>query len=135
MGALRRATLEQVSFRPQPERHNAWELVVHAAYWKYRICAAIADLPRGSFDLKGSNFFERSGDGDDAAWRRDLDLLTRWHERLIEAVRDFNPERLGDPIGDGRFTYEALLDGAGAHDVYHAGQIRLLMRMWDGRTT
>lgn len=131
MSSLRGISLDQAAFRPQPERHNAWELVVHAAYWKYRVCAALAELPRGSFELKGSNFFERPVDLAKDAWKSDLKLLGSWHERLMAAVGAVEPDRLGEPVGDGRFTYEALIDGAGAHDVYHAGQIQLLKKLHD----
>lgn len=127
-GALRGVTPEQAAWRPQPERHNIWELTVHCAYWKYRVCAKLTDLPRGSFDLEGSNFFERPVATTDAAWAADRRLLDAWHDRLLEAIRTFDAARLDDEAGD-RFTFEALIDGAGAHDVYHAGQIQLLKKL------
>ena len=37
MGSIRGLKPEDAAWRPQPERHNIWEYVVHAAYWKYRI--------------------------------------------------------------------------------------------------
>ena len=33
-GSLRGVTLDAASWRPQPGGDNAWELMVHAAYWK-----------------------------------------------------------------------------------------------------
>ncbi|MEX0747038.1 MAG: DinB family protein [Rhodothermales bacterium] len=57
MSSIRGVTVEEAVRRPHPDRHNIWELIVHAAYWKYRVCARLTDLPRGSFTLKGSNFF------------------------------------------------------------------------------
>ena len=132
--SLRGVTLEQAAFRPGAERHNIWELAVHAAYWKYRVCALISDLPRGSFELKGSNFYERPLERTQTAWVRDLELLEAWHDRLVAAVGAFSPDRLGEPVGNGRFTFEALIDGAAAHDVYHAGQIQLLKKLSEQET-
>jgi len=37
-------------WRPQEGRHNIAELVVHAAYWKYRACRLIAEEPPRAFD-------------------------------------------------------------------------------------
>jgi hypothetical protein len=34
-GAIKRVEFAQAAWRPAPERHNVWEHVVHAAYWKY----------------------------------------------------------------------------------------------------
>src|SRR5688500_2523546 len=34
-GAIRGVTPPRAAWRPAPGRHNIWELVVHAAYWKY----------------------------------------------------------------------------------------------------
>ena len=35
-GSTRRVTPVQAAWRPAPSRHDIWELVVHAAYWKLR---------------------------------------------------------------------------------------------------
>jgi hypothetical protein len=66
-GSIRRVTPEQAAWRPGPTRHNIWEVVVHAAYWKYAVARRFTGDARGSFPLKGSNWFrrpeERSGAG------------------------------------------------------------------------
>lgn len=134
MSSLRGVTPEEAAWRPQPERHNVWELLVHCAYWKYRVCARLAELPRGSFGLKGSNFFERPVDPTTEAWNADLQLLQDWHGRLLEAIASFDAGHLDEPVGGNRYTYEELIDGAGAHDVYHAGQIQLLKKLRKNHT-
>src|SRR5690554_1594463 len=105
---------DEASWRPGPTRHNIWELVVHCAYWKYRVCALITSLPRGSFGLKGSNFFERPGE---AVWSDDIRLLHEWHERLRTAVMEFDPERLLEPFDRSGRSFEMLIEGIASHDV------------------
>ena len=56
--SIRGLSAKQAAWRPGPGRHNIWELVVHAAYWKYAARRRIGGK-RGSFALKGSNFFLR----------------------------------------------------------------------------
>ena len=34
-GSVRRVTPAQAAWRASEGRHNIWEIVVHAAYWKY----------------------------------------------------------------------------------------------------
>ena len=132
LGALRGVTPEAAAWRPGPARHNIWELAVHAAYWKYRVYRKLTDAPPRSFDVKGSDWFVRPDETTTAAWRDDVALLRTWHDRLCGAVLRFNHHRLGEQVGSGAYTFEDLIAGAAAHDVYHAGQIRLLRRLQQG---
>ena len=69
-GSLRGVTAAQAAWRPADGPHNIWEVVVHAAYWKYTVHRRIAGDKR-SFGEKGSNWFVRplpgSADGAHAA--------------------------------------------------------------------
>ncbi len=50
-GSLRRVPLDMAVWRPRPGAHNTWELVVHAAYWKYAAWRRLSGAARGSFPL------------------------------------------------------------------------------------
>ena len=56
-GSIKGMTAKQAAWRPAPGRHNAWELVVHAAYWKNIVRRRLLGEAKGSFPLKGSNWF------------------------------------------------------------------------------
>jgi hypothetical protein len=127
--SLQGVTPEEAAWRPHPDRHNVWELLVHAAYWKYRVCRLLTDRGPRAFGLRGSNFFARPGEQGRDGWDDDLALLRSWHERLLEAVREFPPARLEERVGSNGFGYQDLILGAASHDVYHAGQIQLLKRL------
>lgn len=126
--SVRGLTAAQAAWRPATMRHNIWEIAVHAAYWKYAVRRTLTGVPRGSFPLKGSNWFLRDG-ADAAAWRHDLQLLADEHRELRDAVAAIVPDRLGSVARRGGITYAALIRGVAAHDVYHAGQIQLLKRL------
>lgn len=132
--ALRGVGAELAGWRPQSQRHSIWEIAVHCAYWKYRVVRPLTDEPPRAFELKGSDWFERPpADAEPAdAWRRDLALLDAWQVRLLGAVASFDPARLDEVAGRGRFSYRRLVMGAASHDLYHAGQIRLLRRLAEG---
>src|SRR6516162_1989401 len=85
-GAVRGLTVAQAVWRPAPGRHNIWEHVVHAAYWKYIVRRRLTGEKRGSFPYKGSNWFARSVIADEETWRQDLALLGEMHRALREAV-------------------------------------------------
>jgi len=130
-GSLRGLTLEVLAFRPAPERHNIWELTVHAAYWKYAVARQLAHEKRGHFPLKGSNFFQRpQGEASERAWRQDLALLDDMHKHLREVVAHYPSSRLHQASGArGSWTAAETISGIAAHDLYHAGQIQLLKRL------
>lgn len=133
MGSLRGLRGEILAWRPQPGRHNIAELAVHAAYWKYRVYRLISEAPPRAFDLPGSDFFQREGVPTAAQWNADLQLLKSWHVRLRNAVTSLDASSLADVPGRSEFTTAELISGAAAHDLYHAGQIRLLRRMYENR--
>jgi uncharacterized damage-inducible protein DinB len=129
-GSIRGMEAAAASRRPAPGRHNIWELVVHAAYWKYAVRRRLTGDKRGSFAFKGSNWFARPDAPSAAEWARDVALLVAEHRALMEAARAIDPRRLHRPSpGHSRNTPAVLLRGIAFHDVYHAGQIQLLKRM------
>ena len=126
-GSLRSVTLEQALWRPAAGRHNIWEIVLHAAYWKYIIRRSITNEPRGSFTVKGHDWFARD-ESDPQAWRDDVKLLGDEHRKLRTAVAGLKPSAL-NRIARKRYSVAQLVRGAAAHDLYHAGQIQLLKRL------
>jgi len=103
--------------------------VVHAAYWKHAVRRRILGEKRGSFPVKGSNWFKRPTAVTLEAWRADVALLEQMHCRLREAVAGMTPDRLRGTSRGGTLTAGALISGITAHDVYHAGQIQILKRL------
>ena len=128
-GSLRGVTVAQAAFRARPDGHNIWELMVHAAYWKYDIRRRLNGEKSGSFELEGSNFWKRPVEETDAAWRDDLALLQREHQQLRAAVEAFPATRWTRKAPGKPFNFEGLVRGVAAHDLYHAGQIQLLKRL------
>jgi uncharacterized damage-inducible protein DinB len=128
-GSLRGLTLEEASWCPAPGRHNIWENMVHTAYWKYAVRRCLLGEKRGSFELKGSNWFVRPQRLTDEAWRADIGLLESTHSSLRQAVQELSPARLHQAPAGRKVTNAAMIYGIASHDVYHAGQIQLLKRL------
>lgn len=122
-GSLRGLTAEEVLRRPADGRHNVYELTLHAAYWKYAVRRRLTGEKRGSFPLKGSNFFRAPSSLTEEAWKEAVQLLDREHRLLREAVALLTPADLRDP------KKLRLVYGVAAHDAYHTGQIQLVKRL------
>jgi hypothetical protein len=123
-GALRGISANQAAWRPADGAHNIWELAMHAAYWKYVVLRKIAGGKPGGFVLKGSNYLPRPVELSEAAWKKDLAILEAIHQDLRQAVGHLKPG------ASTRLLH--MIRGVAAHDLYHAGQIRLIRRLHTG---
>jgi hypothetical protein len=126
-GTLRGVTPAQALARPAPGRNSVWNLLLHAAYWKYVVRRKLTGEARGSFPRDGANFPQLPAPANAAAWRADLGLLDEQHALLRAAVLAIDPAALAKKRGSWRIVEYAL--GAAAHDLYHAGQINLVKRL------
>jgi hypothetical protein len=138
-GSLRGVSAATAAWRPGPLRHNIWEIAVHAAYWKYAVRRLLTGEKRGSFALKGSNWFEKPGDRTapalgsvDREWANDVKALSEEHRRLREAIERFPEAALSKRLKGKAYDAAFTIRGIACHDLYHAGQIQLLKKLAAG---
>ena len=101
-------------------RKSIWQQVLHAAYWKHRILNKLTGTT--PFDRQGSNWPKLPKDLTESSWRADVEFLRAEHAQLRRAIDSLPTKRL-DPKTVWR------IHGVAAHDLYHAGQIKLLRRL------
>ena len=129
-GSIKGITAREAAWRPNRERHNIWEIVVHSAYWKYAVVRRLLSEKRGSFPIKGSNWFVRPSAGmSEAEWKTDLRLLLDLHAKLKRVISELTSKDLAMIAPGSKVRNVDLLTGIAAHDLYHAGQIQLLKRL------
>lgn len=128
--SVRGLSAEEAGWRPNPGRKSIAEIVVHCAYWKYTVRRRLRGEKRGSFTLPGSNWFSLPEPFAVETWANCLALLDQEHAALRAAVAEFPAAQLH--LGTSPTSAPAfLIQGAAAHDLYHAGQINLLKRLHD----
>ena len=103
--------------------HSIAEHVVRCHYWKYAVRRRPAGEKRGSFALKGSNWFTIDSPLSEALWKEYTTLLDREHRVLRETIAALEPERLDDFPAGGDERFVAQIYGIALHDVYHAGPV------------
>jgi uncharacterized damage-inducible protein DinB len=128
-GSIRGVSPTLAAWRPADQRHSIAEQVVHAAYWKYVVRRRLLGEKRGSFPLKGSNWFARPAPLSAAAWEADIALLEETHDTLRSAIATLDPAALEHKGSASKVSNLKLITGIAAHDLYHAGQIQLLKRL------
>jgi DinB superfamily len=128
-GSIRGLSVPQAVWRPRPDRHCIAEQVLHAAYWKYTVRRRLRGDARGSFALKGSNWFPVPATLSAAEWKAHAALLESEHRLLRQTINIFPADRLHEVSPSAKVSHLAIILGIAAHDVYHAGQIQLLKRL------
>jgi len=128
-GSIRGVSAREAAQSPKAGRHNIWEIVIHAAYWKYAVRRRLSGEKRGSFSLPGNNWFELPADRTEKAWRADVALLNREHQLLRAVVSSFQAENLDLRPKGSKSSARRLIAGIAMHDVYHAGQIQLIKKL------
>jgi hypothetical protein len=128
-GTIRGLGAELAQKRPAPNRHNIWELVVHCAYWKYAVRRRLLGEKRGSFPLKGSNWFRCPGELTEKSWKKTVSLLDEQHRLLRDAVARMGREMIWAVPTGSKVSTLTLISGIASHDLYHAGQIQLIKRL------
>lgn len=134
-GALRGVGHGEASWRPRSHRHNIWEYTLHCAYWKWLTHQRLLGIAprRQNFARKPANFPALPARPTLRAWKEDLALLDDCHQQLRQVITHLDGSQLLQ-LATPRWTYEDLLRGIANHDLYHAGQIRLLRRLYEEET-
>jgi uncharacterized damage-inducible protein DinB len=127
--SLRGLTPAQASWRPAPGRHNIWEIMLHAAYWKHVGCRRLRGSDIAPFGRKGTDWFASPEVADAKAWRKDLELLDRMHDEFRKALDDVRERSLNRAARGSKQSNLEIIMGVATHDLYHAGQIRVLRRL------
>lgn len=128
-GTIRGVSARQALWRPGPTRHCIWDLVLHTAYWKCMVRRRLLRDPEISFPRDGANWPVLPGSTNDAAWKRDRDLLHEQHRLLHDAIAGLQAAQLGRRGWRSKWPVKAEIYGIASHDLYHAGQIQLLKRL------
>lgn len=124
MDILVRVKPEHVNLRVG-KSHSVLELLLHMISWRTFTARR----------LRGDNDYQVSDDANfpsttNTSWSEAIDRLKRSQEELLAAANAFPESRLGElvPSNTQRYTYYTLLHGIVQHDIYHAGQIQLILR-------
>jgi hypothetical protein len=132
-GSLRGVTARTARWRPGPGRHCIWDLVLHTAYWKCMVRRRLLRDPGITFPRDGANWLTLPHRPNDAAWKRDRELLDEQHWLLHNAIAKLKPADLGRRGWRSKWPVKAEIYGIASHDLYHAGQIQLLKRLMKRR--
>jgi len=111
--------------KPLPDVHSIWELVLHIAAWD---AAAVRRLSGEKCQPTGAANFPPVPKPTAAAWCKAVAETKRTHDHLVKTVAELPESRLRSRCPGKRYDLYHLLHGVAQHELYHAGQIAILIK-------
>jgi len=133
LSSIRRVSASEASWRPRPGRKSIAEIVLHSAYWKYTVVRRITGAKRGSFALKGSNWFEVPRKLSEIQWKQYTSILDDAHQSLRNVIETAPWPKLTSKV-KGSGVSLAHITGIAMHDAYHTGQIKTIRALYKQST-
>jgi uncharacterized damage-inducible protein DinB len=119
-------TAEQASAKPIPNAHSVWELVNHIITWEQITRRRLEGYEEAA--IPDEINFPPVTDASEAAWQATLQLLETSNHSLRESIRKIDDAKLEEITPGTSYSIYVLLHGVIQHELYHAGQIALLMK-------
>jgi uncharacterized damage-inducible protein DinB len=129
LDTLAEVTSKDAQSRPPNGAHSIWEITLHIAAWANEVTARLEGKTPG--EPAEGDYPKPSGDWEEAVAR-----VREARTKLCQVVAELSEEDLEKRIGTVHdaalatgFTYAATIQGLAQHNAYHAGQIRMLLKI------
>jgi hypothetical protein len=119
---VKNLTLKQALWKPSPDRHCIYDVVLHLINWKWFSVETLkGNHPKS---MRKLNWVKIPKNPDSKTWKADVKKLRNLQEEFKSFVKKAH-SNFFDPSQDfSRFTREVIY-----HDCYHCGQIGILRAM------
>jgi len=125
---LKDVNAETAAARPLSNVHSIWELVLHIEAWDG---AGLKRLDGKFARLTDKQNFPPVPQATDAAWSDAVASAKRTHDRLVETVAGLPEKRFREQVPGKRYDFYHMLHGIAQHELYHAGQIAILKKIFE----
>ncbi len=128
IGVLRGVNSTMAVWRPYPDANNIREIALHIAFWENSVANRLsAKRIRLEFQRWKTGWAIPSDAVEEKQWKSEIALIKQVHERLTEAVMNFDPGMLDKPAGK-RTSRNAIefIHGVAEHRLYHTAQMEMI---------
>ena len=131
IGVLRGVNPTIAVWRPYPDCNNIRELALHIAFWENsianRLCGERISV---GFQQHKTSWPIKLDKVDEEQWKNERRLVKTIHQRLTDAVSNFDPDLLDQPAGK-QSTRNAVeyIHGVAEHRLYHTAQMEMIKNL------
>lgn len=128
IGVLRGVRPAVAVWRPYPDCNNIRELALHIAFWENSVANRLSGKRHNiGFQQHKTSWPIKLDSIDEAQWKDEIKLVKLIHKRLTDAVMNFDPDLLDQPVGKQttRNTIE-FIHGVAEHRLYHTAQMDMI---------
>ena len=127
LNLLQRITLSTAAFR-LPDTHSIWEIIAHMTA-EMNYSGAVLDGHTAPW-IEGETTWPKMSDESEASWQQTTNDFEAAYRDLVSRIKRLTDEQLNqrNRIPVDRSIYE-MLCGTLQHNIYHAGQIALMLRV------
>jgi len=128
---LGRITFDSAYEKPSHAAHNVAEILLHMLSWTEEVMDRLNGMSAGT---PSSGDWPPPGAPDEQKWQLWIEDLKLANVNLMRTIRDLPEEQWTELIDDKRgdepvTTHEELVYGFIQHQIYHAGQIAILVKI------
>ncbi|MBI4751745.1 MAG: DinB family protein [Acidobacteria bacterium] len=125
--ALENISAAQAAYKPIPDAHSIWELVLHIAAWENVTVRRLEGHPTAEPE---EGDFPPVPDTSDAAWQNAIARLNDIQARFLNEVSRLTDAGLNEKVVGDEYSIRQLLRSTARHKIYHTAQISLLRKGW-----
>jgi uncharacterized damage-inducible protein DinB len=132
LDTLASITEPHAAWRPPQGAHTIWEIALHIAAWANEVAQRLEGGQPG--EPEEGDYPKVTGSWEDA-----IDRVREARTRLLSVVAKLSEADLAKRIGTEHnaalatgFSYAGTIEGLAQHNAYHAGQIRMLLKIAGG---
>ena len=115
--------------RPNEDGHSLIDLVYHMITWTEFALGALEG--RDEKEMKRIEELDwRQIDPKEHTWSTGLEILRSLHVNIIAKLKTLDDDILDNIVPGRKYSYRFMLNGLIQHDIYHAGQVAFLKKLF-----
>ncbi|MBN3519476.1 DinB family protein [Algoriphagus lutimaris] len=123
---LQQVTPEMAAHKFSPESNSIWEILNHIIGWREVV---LQGIPQNGYKSPDHNYLNPIQNPTELEWEHTLVRLKDSQEDWSEFLKNLEKTIFEKPFGDKQYNHYELIMGILHHDIYHLGQISLLIRL------
>ncbi|EAZ83205.1 DinB family protein [Algoriphagus machipongonensis] len=123
---LQEVTPEMAAYKITPDTNSIWEILNHIIGWREVV---LQGFPQNGYITPSHNYLHPVENTSYLEWEHTLVRLKDSQQDWTEFFETLDESIFDQPFGDKPYTYYELMLGILHHDIYHLGQISLLIKL------